>query len=191
MNAYEAILKRRTVRKFKQDKISMDVLKKLVDAARLAPQGANLQPMKYIIVTEKSTVDKLFETVGWAAYLKPLRDPKEGERPVAYIVALVDTEIRKTAYDLDAGLAVENMLIAAVGEGLGTCMLSNIDREKIASILSIQERYIIHSMIATGLPAEQPVPVDENGSMKYYPDENGLLHVPKRRLDDVILDIRE
>lgn len=190
MDVYEAILKRRAIRKFKQDKIKIDVLKKIINAARLAPQGSNMQPMKYIIVYEKQTVDKIFETTAWAGYIRPQADPKEGERPTAYIVVLADTEIKKSGYDTDAGAAVENMLLAAAGEGIGSCWLGAINRDRIRQILSIPERYRIHTLVALGYPAEHPVSEDENGSIKYYKDENGVLHVPKRKLNDIILDIK-
>lgn len=186
MNVYEAITKRRTVRKFKQDEISVDILKKLVDAGRLAPQGANLQPVKYIVVNEKNLLEPIFKTTAWAGYIRPEADPKEGEKPVSYIVVLIDTEIKKAGYDVDAGAAVENILLAAFEEGIGSCWLGAINREDIKKVLNIPEKYIIHTMVALGYAAEEPVVVDENGSIKYYKDEKGVLNVPKRKLEDVI-----
>lgn len=191
MSTYDIILKRRTIRKFKQDKISTETLKKLVNAARLAPQGANLQPMKYVIVTEKSTLDELFKTTAWAGYIRPQHDPKEDERPVAYIIALVDTDIKKADYDVDAGAAIENLILAALEEGIGTCWLGALKRDMIKQTLNIPDKYVIHSMIALGYLGEEPVTEDENGSIKYFKDENGVIHVPKRKLEDVILEIRE
>jgi nitroreductase len=186
MNVFEAITKRRTIRKFKQEEISVDILKKLVDAGRLAPQGANLQPVKYIIVNERNLLEPIYETTSWAGYIRPEGDPKEGEKPVAYIVVLIDTEIKKAGYDVDAGAAVENLLLAACEEGIGTCWLGAINRENIKKILNVPDRYIIHTMVALGYAAEEPVVVDENGSIKYYKDENGVLNVPKRKLEDII-----
>lgn len=191
MNTYEAILKRRTIRKFRQDKLGTDTLKKLVNAARLAPQGSNVQPMKYIIVNDRETADKLFTTTAWAGAIRPQGDPKEGERPTAYIVVLADTHIKKAGYDTDAGLVMENIALTAVDEGLGVCMLGAINRDKIREILSIPDRFYIHTMIALGYPAESPVAEDENGSVKYYKDENGVLHVPKRKMEDVLFKVIE
>ena len=136
-------------------------------------------------------IGAIFETIAWAAYIKPQGDPKEDEKPVAYIVALVDTDIKKAGYDIDAGAAVENMLLAAVEEGIGTCWLGAIDRNKIIEILDIPQRYILHTMVALGYAGEEPISEDESGSIKYYKDENGVLHVPKRKLEDVILEIRD
>jgi nitroreductase len=188
MNVYEAILKRRTIRKFKQEELHTDTLKKFVNAARLAPQAANIQPLKYVIVNEKPLTDELFKACSWAGYIKPLGNPAEGERPTAYIIVLVDAKIKKASYDLDAGAAIENILLTALEDGIGTCWLGAINRDKIRHIMNIPEKYIIQDMVALGYPAEDPV-TDDAGvedSIKYYKDENGTLHVPKRKIEDVL-----
>ncbi len=186
MNVYDAIRRRRTIRKFTQQPISVETLTKLADAARLAPQGANLQPVKYLVVNDQKLLEPIFATTKWAAYISPNGTPAAGERPTAYVVILIDTEIKKAGYDIDAGAAVENMLLAAVGEGLGSCWLGAIDRDQIRSLLAIPERYIIHTLVALGYPGEDPTTEDAGESIKYYKDEQGRLHVPKRRLDDLL-----
>ncbi|HBE76907.1 MAG TPA: nitroreductase, partial [Firmicutes bacterium] len=86
MNVYEAAIRRRTIRKYTQQPIERALLEKYIDAARLAPSGANMQPLKYVIVDEPVKVKQVFENVKWAAYIAPEGDPKEGEKPVAFIV---------------------------------------------------------------------------------------------------------
>ena len=131
--------------------------------------------------------DRIFKQTKWAGYIKPDGDPKKGERPTAYIAILCDEEIKKSGYEIDAGIAGENIILTAVGEGIGSCWLGAIDRENIRRILNIPERYYIHSLIALGYPDEEPIAEDMNDdSIKYYKDENGVLHVPKRKLEDVI-----
>lgn len=186
MNVYEAILKRRSIRKFKQEEISIQILNKLVNAARLAPQGANLQPMKYIIVNDTTLLPSVFATTKWAAYLKGEGTPKEGERPTAYIVALCDIEIKKSGWDVDAGAAIENLILTATEEGIGSCWIGSVDREELRKVLNIPDQYYLHSVIALGYPAERSVAEDENGSIKYYKDENGVIHVPKRKFEDIV-----
>jgi len=186
MNVYEAILARRTVRKFKQEPIPLETLQKLVNAARLAPQGANLQPIKYLVVNKPELLDPVFATTKWAAYIAPHGTPKEGERPTAYVVILADKQVRASGYDNDAAAAVENLLLAAVGEGLGSCWIGSVDRDKLRSLLNIPERYVIHTIVALGYPAEFPVVVEATDSIKYYKDEAGTLHVPKRKLAEVV-----
>lgn len=186
MNLYEAIAKRRSVRKFQQLPVSLEMMMRLVDAARVAAQGSNMQPMKYVLVQERALLGPIFATVRWAGAIAPEGNPADNERPMAYIVVLADTEIKKAGYDVDAGAAVENILLATVAEGLGACWLGAIERDSIRDILRIPEHYIIHTMVALGYPAESPMMEEENGSIKYYKDGNGILHVPKRKLEDIV-----
>ena len=81
MNVYEVILARRTIRKFKQEEINLNILKKLVNAARLAPSGANLQLLEYFIVINPELKEKIFPHLKWAGYIKPHGNPQEGEKP--------------------------------------------------------------------------------------------------------------
>ena len=188
MSTYDLILKRRTIRKFQQKKISKVILEKLVNAARFAPSASNIQPLKYIITDGEDSVQKVFEHVKWAGYIAPNGNPDENERPVAFIVILVDTEIRKTGYELDIGASAQNIFLAALEEGIGTCWMGAIDRDEIRKVLNIPSRYIIDTVIALGYPAECPEAEEESGSIRYYKDEKGVLHVPKRKLEDIILE---
>lgn len=190
MELYEAIRARRSIRKFKQQPVPVEVLTKLVDAARLAAQGSNMQPMKYLLVHEAELLDPIFSTTRWAGAIAPQGNPADDERPMAYIVVLVDTEVKKAGYDVDAGAAVENLLLAAVAEGIGACWLGALERDNIRAILNIPERYVLHTMVALGYPAESPLMEEEQGSIKYYKDEQGVLHVPKRKLQDIIFHNR-
>jgi len=187
VSVYEIIKKRRTIRKFKQEKIERALLEKFVDAARVAPSGSNLQPLKYIITDSDDQTEEVFKNVKWAGYIAPHGNPGENEKPVAYIIILADTEIRKTGWERDAGAAMENIILAAAEEGIGTCWIGSINRDELMKYFNIPEKYQIDSLVALGYAAEHPVVEDENGSIKYYKDENGVLHVPKRRLEDVIV----
>lgn len=185
MDVYKAITSRRSIRRFQQKPISLEMLKKLVNAARLAPSAANLQPLEYFVVTEKELCSKIFETIGWAAYITPKWTPDLEERPTAYIIILVK-DINNKFYQRDVGLASENIVLAAEGEGIGSCILYNIDRDKIQEMLKIHKMLHIDSMIALGHKAEHPVVEDLKDSVKYWRDEKEVLHVPKRRLEDII-----
>lgn len=189
MGAYDLIRQRRTIRKFRQERLERALLEKLVDAARLAPSANNMQPLKYIIVDDANTTEQFFQYVKWAGYIAPAGNPGEGEKPVAYIVILLDTQVRTTGFELDVGAAAQNIFITALEEGVGSCWMGAIDRNGIRKFLNIPERYDINSVAALGYPAESPVTVEENGSIRYYKDELGVLHVPKRKLEDVILKL--
>jgi len=182
---YDLILSRRTIRRFTQQPVSLEVLKKCVNAARLAPSAANLQVLDYVLVTEKTLCHELFQTLGWAAYLQPKWSPSVSERPTAYIVVLV-RDTKNSYYPRDVGFATENIVLTAEAEGLGSCILCNIEKEQIRTILAVPQRFAVDSVIALGYKAEQPVVENMNDSVKYWRDTHDVLHVPKRKLEDVL-----
>ena len=185
MTVYDVIISRRTIRRFFQKPLDLTVLKQFVNAARLAPSAGNLQPLEYIIVTEKKLCKQLFETLGWAAYIQPKWTPNEHERPTAYIVVLVK-DVTNLYYQRDVGFATENMVLAAEAEGLGSCILCNINKEKIRHIFELPQTIAVDSVIALGYKAETSVVEEIGDSVKYWRDTDDVLHVPKRKLDDII-----
>ncbi len=153
MKVYDALISRRSIRRFHQTPVDLEVLKKCVNAARLAPSAANLQPLEYCIVMDKSLCAQLFETLNWAAYIQPKWTPKEAERPTAYIIVLAK-DTQNPYYERDVGFATENIVLAAEGEGLGSCILCNIERVKIQDICKIPITLAVDSVIALGYKAE-------------------------------------
>lgn len=189
MEVREAIERRRSIRRFSPKPIDLDWLYELVQAARLAPQASNVQPMRYMIVHQEQLLGKMFACTRWAGYLENYAPPK-GMRPTAYIVVLVDESLKKGMNDTDAGAAVENILLRATELGLGSCWIGSVNREKVAKLLGVPEGFRIHSLVALGHPAEEPVWEEKEGdSIRYYLDEEGRLHVPKRRMSEILLTI--
>lgn len=184
-NVYNTIISRRSIRRFTQQPVSVELLKEFVNAARLAPSAANLQPLQYILITEKNLCDQIFETLGWAAYLTPKWIPDLKERPTGYIIVL-STDSTNKYYQRDVGFATENIIIAAEAENIGSCILCNIDKQKIREILQIPDSIEIDSVIALGYKAEQPIVEELHDSVKYWRDKEGILHIPKRSLKDII-----
>ena len=182
---YEKIVSRRTIRKYALEVVSKEVLLRCVDAARLSPSGANRQPLKYVIVNDQELLKEVFTTLRWAGYL-PGYQPSEEEMPRAYIVILLDKNIRKTPGH-DAGIAAMSISMVAYGEGLGSCILGAVEREELRAILNVPNDLDIVLVVALGYPAENPT-IDEmtRGDIKYWLDENGVLHVPKRNLEDIV-----
>ena len=182
MEVLDAIARRRTIRRFRQEPIPFALLEKLADAGRLAPSGANLQPAEFIIVDDPALVARVFETVAWAGYIAPAGNPPEGKRPVAYVVCLQNKEIKAVTPTADLAAAIENMILLGVAEGIGSCWIGSVNRKKLAEILEVPESRYIDSVLALGRPDESPVVEEERGSIKYWKDEAGRLHVPKRPL---------
>lgn len=182
--AYEKIRKRRTIRKYLQKAVPEEALLKCVDAARVSPSGGNLQPLRYVIVNDPKLLKQVFSTLSWAVYL-PDYCPTEEEMPRAYIVILLDKNGRTPIHD--ASIAAMSISVVAYDEGLGSCILGSVDREKLREILKVPEGLAVALVVALGYPAENPVvePV-KDGDINYWLDENGVLHVPKRDLKDII-----
>jgi nitroreductase len=193
MDVYKTIISRRSIRRFKNKPIKFNILKKLVNAARLAPSAANSQPCEYIIVDRQPLLDRVFGTLKWAGYIAPLGSPPLGKRPPAYIVVLINRDKLSPALlnaqqwaRVDAAAACQNIVLAAHGQGLGSCWLGSIDRPQIAHLLKIPENCSVEFVIALGFPDEHPRLEKLKDSVKYWKDKRGILHVPKRDLKELL-----
>lgn len=190
MDLEEIIFKRRTIRRFKQDPLSLDLIKKLIDFARVAPMARNIQALEFIIVHNSKIREKLFPLVNWARSLpEDQRTPEKGREPTGFIIILINTNIKNAYIDFDVGAAVENILLGAVNYGIGCCWMGSINRKKIRKLLDIPDYLIIKHVISLGYPDEESVMEPYTDSFNYWKDNDGKMHVPKRALDDVIFKI--
>jgi len=189
MSFKELVLKTRSYRRFNQaTPISLDTLRELVDLTRQAAARGNAQPLKYVLSADPATNARIFPHTRWAGYLEDWSGPAEGERPAAYIVILGDTELRRE-FNTDLGIAAQTIMLAATERGLGGCMIESIGRQQLRAVLEIPERYKILLVLALGKPAETVVlePVGPDGDIRYYRDEDGVHHVPKRSLEEIVV----
>lgn len=185
MNIYQMIIKRRTIRRFQRKKVLYEVLEKCVNAARLAPSAANLQPCEYLIVDKEDLLDEVFGTLQWAGYISD-GSPPPSQRPTAYIIVLINQEVKRKGFEHDVGMAVENIILTALEEGVGSCCFGAVEREELRKRFNIPPKYIINLVIALGYPNESPVEEPFENSVKYWKDKKSLLHVPKRKLKDIL-----
>lgn len=186
----DLILKNRSYRRFYQsEKISQAQLRDWVDLARNSASARNSQSLKYILSTGEPLNAQIFEQLAWAGYLTAWKGPEEGERPSAYIVLLHDTLISGN-YFCDDGIAMQSILLGAVEAGFGGCIIHSVNRNKLREILHLSEQYEILYVLALGKPKETVV-LDEiaDGDVKYW-RENQVHHVPKRGLDEIILEVK-
>ncbi len=190
MKLQEIIAKNRTVRRFDESfRIDYSILKQLVGLARLSASGANKQPLKYLIYNEAADCGRVFPYTAWAAYLKEWPGPDKGERPSAYIIVLGDTTISES-FGVDHGIAAQSIMLGAVDEGLGGCIIASIRRDGLRDELKIPSQYEILLVLAIGKPVENVIIEDiRNGEVKYWRDEENNHHVPKRSLDELILKL--
>lgn len=186
----DLVVKNRSVRRFEQDKpLEEQTLRQLVELARLSASGANLQPLKYIISCSKERNELIFPNLVWAGYLKGWEGPGEGERPAGYIIILGDKNISKT-FGCDHGIAAQSILLGATEKGLSGCMLGSVNRQKLRENLGIPKQYEILLVVALGKAGEKVVLEDKkpDGNIEYYRDREGVHHVPKRTLNEVIIE---
>ena len=184
---YDLIRKTRSFRRFvEEEPIAMETLRYLVDLARLGGSARNVQPLKYVLVNTPAVRAKIFPHLGWAGYLKEWSGPKEGERPAAYIVCLLDTRLSKEA-DCDLGIATQNLLLGAAEKGLGGCRIASL-APGLRDVFDLDDHLQVLQVIALGRPAET-VFLNEQGpgeDIKYWRDTDQIHHVPKRPLQEII-----
>jgi len=185
----DLVLKNRSYRRYDQNAaVGRETLLELVELARISPSGGNRQGLKFFLSAGEAN-EKIFECLNWAGYLADWPGPCEGERPAAYIVVLADNEIGRGS-ETDAGIACQSMLLGAAEKGIGGCMFGSVNREKLRKNLSLPERFEIILVVALGIPVETVVieELSEDGDIKYWRDENRVHHVPKRGLEEIIIN---
>ncbi len=179
----------RSCRRFHENhEVVLETLKELVNLSRMSASGANLQPLKYILSCDSKTNADIFSALAWAGYLKDWPGPAEGERPTAYIVVLGDTGITQDV-GCDHGIAAQTIMLGAREKGLAGCMLGSINRKLLRDLLDVPEHLKILLVLALGKPKEEIVleTLEPDGSIRYWRDSEGVHHVPKRRLEDIIV----
>jgi nitroreductase len=186
----DLVRQNRSCRRFYQDQpVSRETLLWLVNLSRISASAANLQPLKYALSWKPEKNAAIFATLAWAGYLKDWPGPVKGERPAAYLVILGDRDIAANV-GCDHGIAAQTILLGAREKGLGGCMIGSIQRDQLRQVLSLPERYDILLVIALGRPKEEVVltEIGPDGDIKYWRNEKGVHHVPKRRLEDIVVD---
>jgi nitroreductase len=168
MNVIEAIRTRRSIRKYKPSLIPNTDLKKILEAARLAPSAGNKQPWRFIVVRDPESRKKLAiaaQNQSWAA------------NAGAFIVALgVDKKtpgIYERWVERDVMTAVEHMVLVAWELGYGTCWIGAFEDDKVRELLDIPKEMIIINLLSIGVPDHVPnaktrKPIEELFSAEEY-----------------------
>ena len=182
---------RRSIRKFDEGRpVPDEVVADILAAQRVASSAANLQPLRYAVVRSPALVDAVFPLLKWAARLPPeLGVPQPGERPVLYVAVLVDTQVKSPWAQIDAGLALSNITLAAQAHGIASCILASVDRPALAQLLALPAELEINTVVAFGYPAVSSRVVDPaegDGTLGYYLDEDRNYCVPKRPIVEAV-----
>lgn len=179
----DLILKNRSCRRFYQDNtIELETLRELIDLARLSASGSNKQALKYILSNDPQRNALIFTNIGLAG------NPSEEEAPTAYIIILGDKRISNT-FGCDHGIAAQSILLGATEKGFGGCMVGIINKESLRKSMEIPPHFEILLVLILGKSKEEPVIETKfkDGTNMSWVDNEGIRHVPKRSLDDIIV----
>lgn len=180
----------RSIRRFRQDiRVERKTLERLVSLTRYTPSGRNLQPLRYRLVDDPAECEAVFQHLKWAGYLTDWDGPCEGERPTAYLIQCLDTDLTNNLL-CDDGVELEALVLGARTLGLGACIIKSFNVKAVQEILRIEDKLALRYVLALGVPAESseiediPAGCDD---IRYRRDENGMMHVPKRSLDERLI----
>ena len=167
MDAVTMIKERRSVRKYKQEKVDRDLMKEIVEIARWAPSWANFQIARYTLVDDAETIKKLATdgVTGFTYNIKTLENAK-GVAVLSFVKGKsgkLDPEKDEYATEkanvwevFDAGIACQTFCLAAHAKGVGTCIFGVIDENTIPGIVGLPEEETVAALIAYGYPDEIP-----------------------------------
>ena len=171
-------------------KITREELLSFVEAARLCPSSVNVQPLKYFLACEEDVVAAVQAETNWAKGLPDLVLPHPGKEPTAFIVICQDLNISDNLarFQRDVGIVAQTMLLAAVEQGLGGCMIGNFKAGAVSEVLGLPEHIRPMLIVAFGKPDEEVVLTDVvDGKTAYYRDAEDRHYVPKRALSEIVL----
>jgi len=191
-NLKDLVLKNRSYRGYdRQVRQTKAELAALVDHARLMPSAKNAQPLKYFLANEPEIVDKIQQHTKWAGSLTALTLPFAGTAPTSFIVILQDTEVEAvlSMFQKDVGIVAATITLAAAEVGLGCCMIGAYSAAGIKAVMQLPENLTPALVIAVGRPNEEIVLTEAiSHDVAYYRDANNVHYVPKRRLEDIIVN---
>lgn len=183
----------RSHRGFRQDrKVTLQELEHLVECARFTPAARNDQVLKYYLAEKPETVAAIQPLTKWAGALAELHLPRKGAEPVAYIVICLDGSLAENPapYQRDVGIVAQTMLLAAAEMGLNGCMIGSFAAGELREKLGLPEAIKPQLLLALGEGMDRIVMTDvgEDGSTTYYRDAEDTHYVPKRTLEQLILN---
>ena len=152
MDVMEAIKNRRSIRQFTDQPIEKDKLERLLEAARWAPSGGNLQRWRFVVVTSPSQRELVKKFA-----------PGIFAIPSAFIIICAETEPdanewKKRLYLADCSIASQNIMLAAHAMGMGTCVALSYAKSAISEILDLPDNVEPMLVVTLGYPAEDPEP---------------------------------
>ncbi len=145
MDVFDAIKARSSVRAYDPTPIPKESLDRILESARLAPSANNYQPWHFIVVTDEGKRKELSKGT-YARFLK--------ESPVV-IVGCGDRKRSPEWYAVDTTIALQNMVLVATNEGLGTCWIGSFDEDDVRKLLSVPDELSVVAMLSVGYPRKK------------------------------------
>jgi nitroreductase len=136
------VQERKSIRAYRDKPVPREKLEKILEAGRLAPSAGNIELWHFIVVTD-SEKRRILSRGRYAKFLT--------QSPVV-IVACGDKEASPNWYAIDVSLAVEDMVLTAQAEGLGTCCVGSFDEAKVKQTVKAPDNYEVIMMLAVGYP---------------------------------------
>lgn len=188
MELNDVIKSRRSIRKFKTEPVPDASIHEMLEAARLAPSGTNLQPWRYIVVKSEEVREQLSKVtplpfvakapVVLVCCVDPQAMGATGNRikELYEAKAFMDTPLQdmddkdytkgrnideaaaKAYLGLNAAISIEHMVLKAVDLGLGTCWVMMFDQEGVKKVLDLEDRYQVVALLPVGYPDQEPAP---------------------------------
>jgi nitroreductase len=190
-NFQDLVRSSRSYRRFAEDEpLSYGDLAALVNAARFAPSGNNMQVLRFHIAVEPAERSAVFSRLHWAALLRDWKGPAAGERPTGYIAVCVPKALAANPIRLiDTGIAAQTIALAAASRGLGCCMIKSFDAD-VSDVMGVSaEDYVTELVLALGERGERVVleTSETEHGLAYWRDDEGTHHVPKLALEDLLI----
>jgi nitroreductase len=145
MDVFEAVQTRHSIRSYTDKQVPREALEKILEAGRLAPSARNVEPWHFIAVTD----EKKRKALSKGAFAKFV-----AQAPLV-IVACGDKKASADWYAVDTSLAVQNMVLTAVNEGLGTCCVGSFEEKNVKEALNIPDNFEVIVMITVGYAGEK------------------------------------
>ncbi|MBN1409785.1 MAG: nitroreductase family protein [Spirochaetales bacterium] len=162
MEIMEEISKRRSIRQFNSDPVDKEMLNRILEAGRLAPSAKNRQPWRFIVIKSKNVKDKVKEAAFGQEHV--------GDAQVVIAACTTNTVYKmpnnQLSYPVDLTFAVSFMLLQAVHEGLGTCIITTFKEDPIKELLTVPHSMRIVMLLAIGYFNEPPAEEQERKSLK-------------------------
>ena len=147
MNTLETIFARRSVRKYKDQDIPPEDMKKILEATRQAPSSANRQPWHFCVVSDPEQKRRVAEACNGQMWMAD----------AAYVVVAVGIpELTEKWYRVDVAIALENLVLAARSLGYGTCWIGALDPAQVKSVCAIPEELDVVACTPLGVPDSSP-----------------------------------